>query len=212
MKHIFKKSFVAIFFSITILATHHTPSDLVEITTINPHIKTQIYYATPHNFVGKILYDSAKCYLRKAVAVKLSNVQKELETQGIGLKVWDGYRPLSAQRKMWALLPNPSFVADPSKGSKHNRGAAVDVTLIDLSTGKELEMPTGFDDFSEKAASYRTNGISQAAIKNRTLLQTVMCKHGFLIFASEWWHFNDSEWEKYPILDIDFDQIEKHTN
>ena len=183
--------------------------DLVEITNINQKIQTQIYYATENNFTKQVLYNSAKCYLRETVAQKLDKVQKELEQSGLGLKVWDGYRPLSAQRKMWAVCPDNNFVANPAKGSKHNRGASVDLTLINLNDLTELEMPTGFDDFSGKASAECLENISEEAIKNRSLLQQVMIKYGFSIYNGEWWHFNDNEWEKYSLLDIDFEELEK---
>jgi len=224
MKQTFKKKISATILITTIFSTNYfyttennnkpiiistNTSDLVDISTINPNIKKDIYYATTNNFTGQILYKSAKCYLRKTTAEKLNKVQKILEEKGLGLKVWDGYRPLSAQKKMWKIVPDPQFVADPSKGSMHNRGAAVDVTLVDLKTGKELEMPTGFDDFSANAAAYCTEGISKEAINNRTILQDAMTKCGFLIFKSEWWHFNDSDWKQYAILDVDFSEISK---
>src|SRR6185295_14858120 len=117
-----------------------------------------------------------RCYLRRFAAERLSAVQTELETMGLGLKVWDGYRPLSVQKQFWALVPDERYVASPVKGSRHNRGAAVDVTLVDR-TGGELEMPTKFDDFTEAASANAP--CSQMAAENRKLLQRVMKKHGF---------------------------------
>ena len=189
------------------LSSTHT-SDLVEITKINPNIRIQTYYATENNFLKQVLYESPKCYLCKAVAQKLDKVQKELEQIGLGLKIWDGYRPPSAQRKMWEIYPNPDFVADPKKGSKHSRGAAVDLTLINLKDETELEMPTEFDDFSFKADRKCFDGLSQKAIENRQFLEDIMIKHGFIPYVCEWWHFNDDEWEKYPLLDINFSELE----
>jgi len=149
-------------------------SDLVEIVKINSNIKIEIWYATPNNFVGEVLYESAKCYLRKEVAEKLDEIQKELETLGLGLKVWDGYRPLSVQKKMWEIMPIPGLVANPAKGSNHNRGAAVDLTLVKLDTGEELEMPTPFDELTERAARNYTEGISKQALENCKYLEKLM--------------------------------------
>jgi D-alanyl-D-alanine dipeptidase len=129
-------------------------------------------------------------------------VQRELETLGLGLKIYDGYRPLSVQKKMWAVMPDDRFVANPAKGSRHNRGAAVDVTLV-RADGSELPMPTLFDDFTEKAFRTAITGISTEALRNSATLQRVMEKHGFKGLATEWWHFDEVGWERYEILDID---------
>ncbi len=132
-------------------------------------------------------------------------VQQELKSQGLGLKLFDGYRPLSAQRKLWEIVPDSRYIADPAKGSKHNRGAAVDLTLVDKN-GKELAMPTPYDDFTEKA-HWNYQNLPQEAIRNRTLLRQIMEKHGFKGISTEWWHFDDRNWEQYEILDLDFDKI-----
>jgi D-alanyl-D-alanine dipeptidase len=176
-------------------------ADLVEIRAINPRIRVELPYATPHNFTGVAVYRSTRCYLRRAVAANLSAVQEALEKHGLGLKVWDGYRPLSVQKKFWALVPDARYVASPEKGSRHNRGAAVDVTLVDRD-GHELEMPTKFDDFSERASA-SASGHTPQALANRAVLQEVMTAHGFQIFPSEWWHFDAIGWEKFPLLDLD---------
>lgn len=184
---------------------HH---DLVNITTINPTIKLDIRYATENNFTKKVIYSSAQCYLRRAVAKKLDNIQKELATQGLGLKIFDGYRPLRFQQRLWNLCPDERYVAHPQKGSKHNRGSAVDLTLINLKTGQELEMPSEFDDFTEQA--HRTYETMSEKIKhNCKLLEAIMVKHGFTSIYEEWWHFNDASWQKYDLLDISFKDLEK---
>jgi D-alanyl-D-alanine dipeptidase len=121
---------------------------------------------------------------------------------GCGLKIFDGFRPLSVQKKMWEVFPHPGYVADPKKGSRHNRGAAVDVTLIRLADGAELPMPTPYDDFTTKAHR-NFNELPAEAILNRALLERVMAKHGFIGLPTEWWHFDDNDWERYPILDVD---------
>ena len=181
------------------------PVDLVEVQTVNPRIRLELRYATADNFVGRAMYRTSKCFLRRAVAERLSEVQIELEAMGFGLKIWDGYRPLAVQKEFWKLVPDERYVASPVKGSRHNRGAAVDLTLVDKE-GKELEMPTKFDDFTEKAGA--SAPCSERAAKNRELLQRVMTAHGFAIFPSEWWHFDAVGWEKFEVLDLSFEEIE----
>lgn len=179
--------------------------NLVELKAISPRIVQDIVYATPNNFTGKAVYPSAKCYLIRSVAERLHRVQLFFEKKGLGLKIFDAYRPLSVQKILWSLVPDPRYVADPAIGSKHNRGAAVDVTLIDPK-GDELPMPTILDDFSEKAHCHYM-GCSPEAIRNRSLLQEGMQKEGFLLFPTEWWHFDAPDWTAYPVLDIQFDEL-----
>ncbi|NEP46309.1 MAG: M15 family metallopeptidase, partial [Okeania sp. SIO2H7] len=179
---------------------------LVDIKTINPNIVLDIRYATTNNFLEEQLYPVAKCALRKEVAEQLSKVQIDLEEIGLGLKVFDCYRPLSVTKKMWEVLPDSRYVANPARGSRHNRGAAVDVSLVDLKTGMELEMPTDFDDFSEKAwRDYDGNELEVK--KNSNLLASMMKKHGFESLITEWWHFDFEGWEKFSILDVSLDEI-----
>ena len=147
----------------------------------------------------------AKCFLRKKVADRLLEVQLFLEKQNLGLKVFDGYRPLSVQKIFWNFLPDEKYVADPKTGSKHNRGASVDVTLVD-SYGKELAMPTEFDDFSEKAHSSYSD-LPPEKIKNRTRLQEAMKRFGFVGIDTEWWHYDDQEWQNYPIEDLSLEEL-----
>lgn len=186
------------------------PGNLVDITKLDSTIAVELKYATKDNFLGDTLYSANICLLRRAVAERLVKVHQSLRQKGLGLKIWDGYRPLSVQKKMWKKLPDPKFVADPQRGSNHNRGAAVDVTLVDLE-GNELEMPTGFDDFSEKARSAYPN-VSEQAKQNRTILQDAMKAQGFLTISSEWWHFNDRDCKKYSILDIPLEKFIKFRN
>jgi len=203
-----------IIFVFTLPLSHDALAELVEVIKINKNIRLDVRYATINNFTGKIIYPSAKCYLQKEAAKALSKVQKDLEKTGLCLKVFDGYRPLSVQKIFWDLLknryPNPFkrclYVANPTLGSKHNRGGAVDVTLVDLRTGKELKMPSEFDDFSEKAHKNYGN-MTKSTKKNCKLLEAVMIKHGFTGNSKEWWHFNFNGWEQYPILDISFDAL-----
>ena len=147
----------------------------------------------------------ARCCLRREAAVNLKAVQQELHGMGLGLKVFDGYRPLSVQKRMWAVYPEPDYVADPAKGSRHNRGAAVDLTLI-RQDGTELLMPTEFDNFTEKAHRDCMD-LPAEAIKNRELLERVMQKHHFRGLKTEWWHFDLANARHYEILEVDTSQI-----
>jgi zinc D-Ala-D-Ala dipeptidase len=174
---------------------------LIDIQIINSRIILDMRYATTNNFTGYKIYDHGTCYVCKPVALKLDMVQKELESKGLGLKIWDGYRPLSAQRKLWAILPDERYVANPAQGSKHNRGTVVDVTVVDTN-GNELLMPTEFDSFTPKAHRDYID-LPEEALVNRQLLHDVMAKYGFIGWPNEWWHFDDQHWEQYPILDID---------
>jgi len=178
-------------------------SDLafVDIERVCPAIKLDIIYATKNNFTKQVHYPVAKCYLRRKVADKLAKVQKELEKLRLGLKIFDGYRPYSVSQKFWDLIKDPKYVADPKDGSRHNRGAAVDVTLIDID-GVELEMPTPIDEMT-KRAHRDYDDLPARVIANRELLENMMVNGGFLPFPSEWWHFDDSEWQKYPIENVD---------
>lgn len=179
--------------------------DLVEVVELDSTIVIDIRYATTNNFMGEKLYPIARCFLRRAVAERLTRVQKSLREQGLGLKIWDGYRPRSVQWEMWEKVSDPKYVADPRKGSKHNRGCAVDVTLVDAE-GNELEMPTGYDDFTEKAHRDYMQ-LPPEVIKNRQILEIAMANEGFIPLPSEWWHFDDPNWEKYDLLDIPFENV-----
>jgi len=176
-----------------------TPT-IVNLTQNIPGLKTDVRYATTHNFTGQVLYASGTPYLVAEVAESLLTVQNELRNMGLQLLVFDGYRPLAVQKKMWKIYPDSRYVANPVHGSRHNRGCAVDLTLAD-STGQPLVMPTGYDDFTEKAnAGFRDLPAQQLA--NRALLKLVMEKHGFVGLKSEWWHFDFRGWRNYPVLDI----------
>jgi D-alanyl-D-alanine dipeptidase len=170
---------------------------LVEITDIRRDVR----YATTDNFMHQKLYPVAKVFLRRPAAIALHEVERELARDGLGLKIFDGYRPYRVTVQMWKPIRNPDFVADPAKGSRHNRGAAVDVTLIDLRTGRELPMPTGYDDFTPRARQ-DFNDLPAEAIANRTKLRQAMKNHGFDPLPSEWWHFDFRDWEKFELLDL----------
>ena len=191
-----KDSFIIIFFSKEDPMSRH---QFVDIEIFCPSIKVEVIYASKNNFTNQIHYPIAKCFLRRDVAKRLANVQKDLEKIGLGLKIFDGYRPHSVTVSFWNLIKDIRYVADPALGSKHNRGAAVDVTLVDFD-GKELEMPTPIDEMTERAhRDY--DQLTKRTLANRDLLEEMMTRHGFIPLATEWWHFDDADWEKYPIED-----------
>jgi D-alanyl-D-alanine dipeptidase len=187
--------------------TDQRDEPLVDIATLDDSIAVQMRYATTNNFTGRVLYPSNRCLLRHSVAQRLVKVHQALQTQGLGLKVWDCYRPFSIQRVLWARVRDERYVArpivqdgQPVAGSKHNRGAAVDLTLID-SRGIELEMPSRHDDFTERAhRDYRGN--SARAQQHMEILERAMVAEGFEPLISEWWHFDGPGWQSFSILDV----------
>ena len=181
-------------------------SHLVDVTKIIPNIKTDSIYATNRNFTGTVIYTSSKCYALKEVADQLKKVQSALNKDGLGLLIWDAYRPLPAQWRLWNVCPDPRYVGDPRKGGWHTRGAAVDLTIVRLSDNSLLAMGTGFDDFSPKAA-FDCVDISDEAKKNRSLLKRVMEKYGFVNYKNEWWHYNYRRIQTYPVLSIEFAEL-----
>lgn len=199
-----KEKILVIFF---VAFTFCFPQDveLVDVKEIIPDIILDIRYATPNNFTGKILYPSAECFLARDVAAALKNVQEDMKRQGYRLKIFDGYRPLSVQKEMWKVLPDSRYVADPKKGSAHNRGYAVDLTIV-LPDGSPVQMPTDFDEFSIKAHSNYQN-LPPDAIKHREILKKTMIKYGFSPIKTEWWHFNYRGYKDKPVLDISFDML-----
>ncbi|OQB37332.1 MAG: D-alanyl-D-alanine dipeptidase [Candidatus Hydrogenedentes bacterium ADurb.Bin179] len=178
---------------------------LVEVVRYVPDIVLDIQYATTDSFTGQAVYPDARAFLIKDAVCALVKVQENLKQQGYRLKLFDAYRPLSVQKLFWKILPDPRYVANPKVGSRHNRGYAVDVSLVSLQ-GAEIPMPTQYDDFSERAHS-NCASLPEEAIKHREVLHQAMKKHGFESLASEWWHFDYSGWEARPVLDIEFDGI-----
>ncbi|MEJ7677404.1 MAG: M15 family metallopeptidase [Segetibacter sp.] len=173
---------------------------------------TDFKYATSNNFTHHILYNNPQAYVRLPVAILLKKVQEELIAKGLGLKVFDAYRPYSVTKEMWKVIPDERYAANPAKGSGHNRGAAVDVTLVKISTGEELPMPTGFDDFSEKAHHTYMN-LPEEVLQNRALLKTIMEKHGFISLSTEWWHYSLSNAATdFELLDLSFNELKKLEN
>lgn len=182
---------------------------LVDITKVAPGIRLDIRYATPNNFTHVAVYPAARCFLRADVAQRLAKVQAAMAKQGLGLKVFDCYRPFSIQKKFWSLVPDEDWVARPVEkdgkpvtGSKHNRGAAVDVTLVDAS-GHDIPMPSGFDDFTGKARRDCKEWTPEARTNARKL-EAAMVKEGFEPLPSEWWHYDGPGWQGYQLLDVPF--------
>jgi CubicO group peptidase (beta-lactamase class C family)/D-alanyl-D-alanine dipeptidase len=184
--------------------------ELVDLTTLDKTIRLDIRYATTNNFAGTPFYVSAKAYLQKPAAEALVRVHRKLEGQGYGLLVFDGYRPWSVTKTFWEATPAKfhKFVADPSQGSRHNRGCAVDLTLYDRKTGKPVEMPGGYDEFSDRSYADYPGGTSRQRWF-RDLLRQAMEEEGFAVYEAEWWHFDYKDWKKYPILNLTFEQLEE---
>ena len=163
-------------------------TSLVHLKDYSKDFEYDLKYATSDNFLKAKVYDCPACFLRLKTVKALIEANKEFVKKGYKIKIFDCYRPLTIQKKMWELVPNPAYVADPSKGSIHNRGGAVDITLVDTK-GKELDMGTPFDFFGIEA-SHNYSDVSLEVKKNRALLKNTMLKNGFKSFESEWWHYN----------------------
>ena len=185
-----------------LLASSDPDKLLVDLARAVPDVVLDVRYATANNFMHTPLYPVAKVFLRAPVARALAGVQRDLARQGLGLKVFDGYRPYSVTKRMWEPIRNPDFVADPAKGSRHNRGAAVDLTLVDLRTGAELPMPTPYDDFTPRARQDFSD-LPAEVIANRAKLREAMTRRGFDPLPSEWWHFDFRGWERFELMDVD---------
>lgn len=169
---------------------------LVRVKDYLPDVQQELMYATRENFTGEQIYSFYEAYLRYGTIKKLQAVSQELSQMGLNLKIWDGFRPVSAQFRLWEICPDPTYVANPETGfSSHSRGNTVDLTLVD-ETGQELEMPTGFDDFSA-LADRDYSDCPTVARENAQLLQDVMERGGFTGYFGEWWHFSDTQ--DYPV-------------
>lgn len=154
-----------------------------------------------------MLYLQQRAFLLKPAAEKLKKVQKELAEEDLGIKIFDGYRPYAVTLLLWEAVKDDRYAASPDRGSRHNRGCAVDLTIIDLKTGNELEMPTPYDDFTERAhLNYMK--LPRQVIENREKLITLMRKHGFETITSEWWHYDMKGWSSYPLLDLSFEELD----
>jgi serine beta-lactamase-like protein LACTB len=187
------------------------PADLVELTSLDPTIKVELRYATDNNFLGTPLYPkTARAYMQRPAAEALARVSKAIAPKGYGLKVYDPYRPWFVTKMFWDATPEKfhMFVADPSQGSRHNRGCAVDLTLDDLKTGKPVEMVSGYDEFSDRAYPNYWGGTSRQRW-HREFLRRAMEDQGFTVYEAEWWHFDYKDWKSYRIGNQSFEGLKR---
>ncbi len=183
-------------------------TDLIEVIKLDSTIHTDIRYATENNFLSTALYSQAKAFLQRPAAEAVVRVNHKLKTLGYGLLIHDAYRPWYITKVFWDATPVElrDFVADPSKGSRHNRGSAVDLTLYNLKTGKPVKMPSQYDEMSERSYPNYTGGTVEE-MKLRDLLRSAMEEQGFTVFKYEWWHFDYKDWETYSIQNVRFEDI-----
>ena len=183
-------------------------SDLVELTSLDPTIKLEIRYATTNNFLGTRFYDEARAFMQRPAAEAVVRANQKLRTLGYGLLIHDAYRPWYVTKMFWDATPVDKhwLVANPAEGSKHNRGAAVDLTLFDLATGKPVEMPSTYDESTGRAYADYPGGTSLQRW-HRALLRNAMVSEGFIVNPTEWWHFDFNGWKDYAIGNEPFDRI-----
>lgn len=199
--------FIHVFLSIP---AYNQANKLVELKSHVPNIHYALKYATKDNFTGKRIYpeNTDQTFLVKDAADALAKVAIELEKKGMGILVWDAYRPHKATVKFWKLIHDERYVANPAKGSGHNRGIAIDMTLFKLNSGELIKMPTGFDNFSD-TAHHDFMAIDDEKIKNRAFLKNIMEQNGFQSFQTEWWHYSWPNNKGYKILNTPFQKIKK---
>lgn len=184
------------------------PSELVELQELDPSIRLDIRYATTKNFARRAVYSQARAFLQRPAAEALVRVNKELKPLGYQLLVFDGYRPWSVTKIFWDITPRQQrkFVANPKKGSRHNRGCAVDLSLWDIATGKEVAMPSAYDEMSPRSYIAYSGGTTAQRTK-RDLLRSKMERHGFKAIREEWWHFDYQDWRSYRIHNVPFEKL-----
>lgn len=180
---------------------------LIDLGRAIPGLVIDMRYATTHNFTNTILYHHPRPYLREAPANALRQVQDELRKRGLALKLYDAFRPFSVTCKIWRMVPDRRYAANPRKGSNHNRALAVDLTIIDIKTGRELDMGTGYDCFTDTAHHSFTQ-LPEQVLANRKLLKGIMRKYGFGLVPDEWWHYQWPNNDDYEVIDLDFDDLE----
>ena len=180
-------------------------TELVELVRLDPTIRLDVRYATKNNEFGRPFYSEARAFLQRPAAEALARVQRALKAKGYGLLVFDGYRPWSVTKQFWDLTPADKkiFVANPKNGSRHNRGGAIDLTLVDLATGKEADMGGAYDEMSKRSYVTYQDGPKEA-LARRELLRGAMEKEGFFVYPWEWWHFDWKDWREYAVLDVPF--------
>ncbi|KAA3440437.1 M15 family metallopeptidase [Rufibacter hautae] len=190
------------------LVAQDPKQELVELQSYIPGLVLDIKYATADNLVKEPVYTISTAYARKPVADALKKIQAELKPLGLGLKIYDGYRPYHVTELFFKKVKRKAYVANPKNGSRHNRGCAMDLTLISLKDGKELEMPTPYD-ATVKQSHPDYPHVSAQVKKNRALLINTMQRHGFTVFHNEWWHYDFNDWPNYPLMDIRFEDLKK---
>ncbi|HKO42179.1 MAG TPA: M15 family metallopeptidase [Pyrinomonadaceae bacterium] len=184
--------------------------DLVELVKLDPTIRLDIRYATKNNFLGKKVYKVQRAFLQRPAAEALVRVNQKLRAKGYGLVVFDGYRPWSVTKTFWDATPPDKkiFVADPARGSRHNRGCAVDLSLFDLKTGMTVKMPSEYDEMTERShINYECS--TDIAESYRELLRSAMTSEGFNVYEPEWWHYDYKDWKEYPILNVQFSEVKR---
>ena len=188
------------------------PADLVELVSLDPGLKLDVRYATANNFAGRPVYTEARAFLQRPAAEALVRAHRKLADKGYGLVIFDGYRPWAVTKTFWDITPpaKRAFVANPRQGSKHNRGCAVDLSLFDRQTGHEVEMPSAYDEMSERASPSYAGGTAEQRAR-RDLLRRTMEGEGFTVEPNEWWHFNYRDWRLYPIPDLPFERLGRGT-
>ena len=182
--------------------------DLVDLATLDPSIRLDIRYATAQNFLGVALYTQPRAFLQRPAAESLLRAHRALLRQGYGLLIHDAYRPWWVTKVFWEATPpaQRDFVADPTQGSRHNRGCAVDLTLYEVRTGDAVRMPGLYDEMSERSSPEYAGGTErQRAL--RDLLRVAMETAGFEVHESEWWHFDYADWREYPIMNVHFENL-----
>lgn len=203
-------------FAIPVLAQNGPPveagpfraPDLVELTVLEPGIRLDVRYARSDNFLGRPVYSEARAFLQRPAAEAVARVHRKLAGKGFGLMVFDGYRPWAVTKAFWDATPEDKrlFVADPMRGSRHNRGCSVDLTLYHLDTGRAADMGAGYDEMSPR--SYVTwEGGTKEQVDRRDLLRGAMEREGFFVYPWEWWHFDFKDWRDYPLLDVPFEKL-----
>ena len=173
--------------------------DFVDIRKYIPDVEIELRYATTNNVTKSVLYENANAYLRKGTADKLKEANNQFKKLGYRIKIWDAYRPTAVQKILWSRVSDNRYIANPNGGSIHNRGAAVDITLVGKN-GNNISMPTDFDGFT-KLADKDYNDVDKEKVKNAKLLENVMEKYGFQSIYTEWWHFDDRNWKSYAVVD-----------
>ncbi len=211
-----KLSYFLLLLLFTLQCAHRPPqetgdfrqADLVELIKLEPTLRLDIRYATSNNFMGRPMYTEARAFLQRPAAEALVRAHQKLKLQGYGLLIHDGYRPWSVTKMFWDATPKDKkiFVADPKKGSRHNRGCAVDLTLFDLKTGQAVEMPGAYDEMTDRSHINYKGGTDEQR-RLRDLLRSAMESEDFLVFDPEWWHYDFKDWEKYRVLNIQFSEI-----